>query len=80
MTYIVRLHEQLSAAVGVMVGNLATITLDNVSDLQSYFLKFDSHIRFLLEPKSNATTPLYILWLGHSEVWPRLTGNKAANV
>ena len=77
---VVQLYDRLSIVVAAMLKELSIITPENVSDLQSYFKKFDSYSRFLLEPKPSVTTPPYVLWLGDPRITPSLTGNKAANL
>lgn len=74
------LYGQLSYAVGAMVNELAAVSPLNASELLGYYKKFDSYIRYLLQPQSNSSSPPYVLWLDDSRAKPQLTGNKAANL
>jgi len=74
------LYDQLSGAVGAMTRELSLISSRNGTDLSTYHKKFDSYIRFLLQPEPNRTTPPYTICLAEPRMATRVTGNKAKNL
>ena len=74
------LYDQLSEAVGAMTRELTLISTREAADLATYYKKFDSYIRFLLQPEANRTDAPYIICLGEPGMTLQLTGNKAKNL
>ena len=57
-TRVISLKSQLSEAVGTVAHELSLISDRSTADLTTYYKKFDSYIRFLLDPESQpAGTP-----------------------
>jgi len=79
-TQIAYLYNQLSLAVGTMVKEVITIAGRDSADLAIYYKKFDSYIKYLLQPPPQPTEPPFILSLGDSRLHPSITGNKATNL
>ncbi len=79
-TRVTALYDQLSGAVGAMTRELTLISTREATDLATYYKKFDSYIRFLLQPESNQTDAPYIICLGVPGMTLQLTGNKAKNL
>lgn len=79
-SHVVLLHNQLSKTVGAMANELAFVSSRNTDDLSTYYRKFDSYIRCLLQPESNPTGPPFITWLDDSRSNARIAGTKAANL
>ncbi|WP_457575340.1 PEP/pyruvate-binding domain-containing protein [Desulfomarina sp.] len=79
-TRIAHLYAELSLAVGAMVKEVTAIAGRDTADLAVYYKKFDSYIRYLLQPPPQPTEPPFILRLEDSRIHPSKTGNKAANL
>ena len=79
-TQVTALYDQLSEAVGAITRELTLISSREATDLATYYKKFDSYIRFLLQPESNRTGPPYIICLGEPGMTAQLGGNKARNL
>ncbi len=79
-TRIAHLYNQLSLAVGAMVKEVTAIAGRDSADLAIYYKKFDSYIRYLLQPPPQPTEPPFILRLEDSRLHPSITGNKATNL
>jgi len=74
------LYDQLSESVGVMTRELSLISSRNAADLSTYYKKFDSYIRYLLQSDPGPTTPPYTICLGEPRMEAQVTGNKAKNL
>ncbi len=79
-TQVTALYDQLSEAVGAITRELTIISAREATDLSTYYKKFDSYIRFLLQPESNRTGSPYIICLGVPGMTTQLAGNKAKNL
>lgn len=79
-TRVIAEYSQLSAAVASMARELHFFSAKNGSDILAYYKKFDSYIRFLLEPEVKSVGPPYIQWLDGSPTEADLIGNKAHNL
>jgi len=79
-TQVIALYDCLSEAVGKAAGELTLISGRNATDLSIYYKKFDSYIRFLLQPESHPAKPPYTLCMGEPRIKTRLAGNKGKNL
>jgi len=79
-TRVCALYDQLSDAVGTVVNELTIISDPNASELSTYYKKFDSYIRFLLQPESHPAKPPYAVCMGEPRINVQLAGNKAKNL
>jgi pyruvate,water dikinase len=79
-TRVVVLYRQLSQSVSAIANELAYVSADHATDLKVYCKKFDSYIRFLLQPESISSSPPYVMWLNDAKLTSQLSGNKAANL
>jgi len=79
-TQVNALYDQLSNAVRAITRELTLISTHEATDLAAYYKKFDSYIRFLLQPEANQTGTPYIICLGEPGMTGQLTGNKAKNL
>ncbi len=79
-TQVIALFDQLSETVGAMTRELTLISAREATDLSTYYKKFDSYIRFLLQPESIRVGPPYIICLGEPGMTLQFAGNKAKNL
>jgi len=79
-TQVIALYERLSEAVGAVVNELSLISGRNATDLSAYYKKFDSYIRFLLQPESHPAEPPYTVCMGDPRIKTQLAGNKGKNL
>ncbi len=77
---VIAAYNMLSTAVGSMAEELTFLKTSNASDTLTYYKKFDSYIRCLLEPERKSSKAPFIQWLDDSRVQADLIGNKANNL
>ena len=77
---VISLYNKLSMAVANLVQELPLVAGSETKDLSTYYKKFDSYIRFLLQVEHKSSAPPYVVWLNDVEAQPQLVGNKAANI
>ena len=79
-TQVIAIYDRLSEAVGAVANELSLISGRNAADLTTYYKKFDSYIRFLLQPESHPTIPPYTVCMGEPQISVQLAGNKGKNL
>ena len=79
-TQVIAIYDRVSEAVGAVANELSLISGRNATDLTTYYKKFDSYIRFLLQPESHPTIPPYTVCMGEPRINVQLAGNKGKNV
>jgi pyruvate,water dikinase len=79
-TRVTSLYNLLSEAVGAVAHELSLMSDRSTGDLTTYYKKFDSYIRFLLQPQSQSTGPPYTICMGDPGIKLQLVGNKAKNL
>jgi len=79
-TKVTAVYDQLTEAVGAMANELTIVSSRDASDLVTYYKKFNSYIRFLLQTESNLTGPPYSICLNEPRLKLQLIGNKAKNL
>ncbi len=79
-TKVMALYDQLSEAIGALVGEFKSISPRVGSDLAIYFKKFDSYCRFLLAGEANISGPPHVICLSDATIQQKCTGNKARNL
>ncbi len=79
-TKVTALYSELSEVTGALVYELARISPRSAAGLSTYYRKFDSYIRYLLQTESNDSGAPYIFCLSDARMKHQYTGNKAKNL
>ena len=79
-TKVTALYDKLSETTGALVHELARISPRSAAGLSTYYRKFDSYIRYLLQTESIDSGAPYVFCLSDARMKQKYTGNKAKNL